>query len=453
MHKITEKEFPLLSLGDVRRNQRFTTILNNIVNMPGQSILQQNDNWYDVKATYTFFSNKSISLAMLQQAIYAYGKAGVAAPLGCVLVLHDTTNLCYNGLEVEGLGYLDKGYGKGLMLHNSIVASTSGIPLALLHQQLWTRSESERGKTKDRSKKKIEDKESYKWLKGIEETNQMMPPLKKIHIADREADIYELFFMPPHSNAELLIRACRSRKTTAHTSLWDTISNLPPAASVTLQIPNETGHKKQAITAQIRYRKTELLRPKNSKSSYNSVWVTAIEVRQPTATKEKGVWWKLLTTLEVKDVEDVKQYVTWYTYRWLIERFHYVLKSGCGIEALQLKNVDALKKAIVLYSLAGFKIMQLTYQSRETPDVSCETVLDKTEWQALYLKIHQTTILPSTPPTLKQAAQWVGKLGGYLGRNSDGPPGVKVMWRGYQRLKDFTELYRLFVVNQNLGKE
>jgi hypothetical protein len=30
--------------------------------------------------------------------------------------------------------------------------------------------------------------------------------------------------------------------------------------------------------------------------------------------------------------------VRWYSYRWLIERYHYTLKSGCGLEKLQLET-------------------------------------------------------------------------------------------------------------------
>lgn len=39
----------------------------------------------------------------------------------------------------------------------------------------------------------------------------------------------------------------------------------------------------------------------------------------------------------------MKKYVQWYCYRWLIERYHYVLKSGCGIEKLQLETVQRLE--------------------------------------------------------------------------------------------------------------
>ena len=67
--------------------------------------------------------------------------------------------------------------------------------------------------------------------------------------------------------------------------------------------------------------------------------------------------------MKIKSVSDVLQFVKWYTYRWLIERFHYVLKSGTKIEELQLKDAESLQKAIAVYSMAAFRVMQLVYES------------------------------------------------------------------------------------------
>jgi hypothetical protein len=194
----------------------------------------------------------------------------------------------------------------------------------------------------------------------------------------------------------------------------------------------------------VRYEKVEILRPSGKNHEYRSVELTAIEIREPGVNDEEdGIWWKLLTTLEIKEIEDVKQCILWYTYRWLIERFHYVLKSGCKVEELQLQTAESLQKAIATYSIAAFKIMQMVYQSRESPNISCEVVLVKDEWQTLYMIHHKTNRLPQQPPTLREAVAWIGRLGGHLGRKSDGPPGLKTVWRGYQRLMDFVKMYNV----------
>ncbi len=461
MHKITVKDFSQLELGDKRRNERFVTIINNAIAQPGSSIPKQNKGWYDTKATYEFFKNETITLANLQQAISGYGKEHILkqAPK-VILMAHDTSNISYNQSSAEGLGYLDNKEGTGILLHNSIAVSTGGIPQGLLHQQLWTRHENELGKGQERKNRPFEDKESYKWFKGIEAVNELLgPSIKKIHIADREADIYDLFFTEPQDNSELLIRACHPRKTSNSNDIWEEIGATEIAAVISLTVPVARGKtKKHTIKAEVRYREVEILQPRSGEHRFESVRLTAIEVKQQNVKKgEEGICWQLLTTIEISTIDEVNECILWYTYRWLIERFHYTLKSGLGIEALQLQQAESLKKAIVIYSLAAFKIMQLTYQSRETPEASCEVVLTKEEWQALYILIHKSNQLPKFAPSLVQTALWIGRLGGHLGRKSDGPPGLKTMWLGYQRLRDYAQMYSLINSNgktgsKNLGK-
>jgi hypothetical protein len=266
--------------------------------------------------------------------------------------------------------------------------------------------------------------------------------------------VYDLFFSSYEEQTDLLIRARQKRQLSNGCSLWDHIAAQKSKKIVTLEVPDQTGKKKKKIKAEIRYKEVEILRPSTSKSGYESVTLTAIEVKEVGAltNAEDGICWKLLTTLEVKSVADVLTCVRWYTYRWLIERFHYVLKSGTKIEQLQLKQATSLQKAISVYSLAAFRIMQLVYQSRHTPDISCESILTKNEWIVLYLLIHNENKKNKRPPTLNEAVKWISKLGGHLGRASDGPPGLKTVWLGYQRLCDATNIYAIF--NKiNLGKD
>ena len=42
----------------------------------------------------------------------------------------------------------------------------------------------------------------------------------------------------------------------------------------------------------------------------------------------------------------------------------------------------------------------------------------------------------SPPRTMSECVRSIARLGGYLGRKRDGPPGNMVMWRGLSRLAD-----------------
>jgi hypothetical protein len=446
MHKITSKDFPHLNFGDIRRDERFVTIINNISSQPGASIPKQNGSWYDTKATYQFFKNEQVTVKELNKTMMQYG-AKKAADEMSLLIVHDISNISYNDLQAEGLGYLDNKEGRGILCYSSVAATTEGLPLSLLYQHTWTRSLEQLGKSYKRRQLAFEDKETYRWYEGMSEVNKLMgTSVHKIHIADREADVYELFFHAFECNTDLLIRARHNRHLTDGSHLWDSIAEQPLSAAVSLDIPDKTGKKKLQTQAEVRHHQVEILRPKYNKESYESVTLTAIEIKEKNSegkSEEDTIHWKLLTTLEIKSVSNVLQCVKWYTYRWLIERFHYVLKSGTKIEELQLKDAESLQKAIAVYSMAAFRVMQLVYESRHRPEVSCEVILTKAQWATLYMLIHANKQLPKQPPSLHQAVMWIGKLGGHLNRNSDGPPGLKTVWQGYQQLCHAASVYEL----------
>ena len=108
-------------------------------------------------------------------------------------------------------------------------------------------------------------------------------------------------------------------------------------------------------------------------------------------------------------------------------------------------------KAVAVYSLAAFNIMQLTYQSRQTPDANCEIALRRQQWETLYMLKFKTNKLPNQPPTLQEATSWLAQMGGYLGRKNDGPPGLKTVWLGYESLLQAVAMYE--ILKTNLGKD
>ena len=95
------------------------------------------------------------------------------------------------------------------------------------------------------------------------------------------------------------------------------------------------------------------------------------------------VSWLLLTTLPVDGFADALQYRRWYSYRWLIERYHYVLKSGCGLERLQLETADRLERALATYTIVAWRLLWLTYEQRINPEADAAPVFLTHEWQAL----------------------------------------------------------------------
>jgi len=191
---------------------------------------------------------------------------------------------------------------------------------------------------------------------------------------------------------------------------------------------------------------------KRADASEASLTLSVVDVQEHDPPEgEKAVHWLLLTTLPIQTAAEARQITTWYSFRWLIERLHYVLKSGCKLEESQLSQAVRLERLLAVYTLVAWRILWLTYQARLTPDTPCTVAFQPTEWQALYLFTQCQRRLPTKPPSLRQAVRWIGQLGGFLGRTGDGEPGVKVLWRDWTRLQDIVTTFTLLQPPQDVG--
>ena len=87
----------------------------------------------------------------------------------------------------------------------------------------------------------------------------------------------------------------------------------------------------------------------------------------------------------------------------------------------------------------------------QSPDAPCTVALTTTEWHALTAFSARSPAPPDVPPTLQQAVRLIAKLGGFIGRSADGDPGVKTLWRGWQRLQDIVATWLLLHPSQDVG--
>ncbi len=147
--------------------------------------------------------------------------------------------------------------------------------------------------------------------------------------------------------------------------------------------------------------------------------------------------WLLLTTWAVVTAADAARIVTGYRYRWRIARWHFTLQTrGSHVEDLQLKNRERLERALTRYSILSWRLLGMTYPARIDPDPAPTGAVSPAEI-AVGERLATTPrpIRAAGPPlTLRDAVRARAKLGGFLGRNRDGEPGVKTCWRGYRQL-------------------
>ena len=199
-------------------------------------------------------------------------------------------------------------------------------------------------------------------------------------------------------------------------------------------------------TVSIRFTQVKLKppwRPQQKKLPVVTLNAILVQEDNPSASVDELLEWLLLTNTPVATFADALQVVQWYCSRWQIEVYHKVIKSGCKVEDCRLKTADRLQNYIALMNVIAWRLLWLTYINRAEPNLPCTAILTPTEWESLYMRIHKTTQLPESIPTVRQAVRWIAQLGGFLGRKGDGEPGVVVIWRGWQRLQDIAATWYL----------
>lgn len=459
-----EAMFGHAHLGDARRTRRVVRLVTDLAAQPSASIPTACGDAASTKAAYRFFDlTTQATAAHLPEQILAAQAAATHAQLAGerrVLAVQDTTNLDWTHHPATvGLGHLDHPRHRGLLAHTTLAVRTDGVPLGLLAQQTWARDPDAVGQKHQRRQRPTAAKESQKWLTALAASRADLPAgVTLIHVGDREADVYDLFRAAqdlPHT--ALLIRATGDRCIAEVTGrVCAHLAAQPVADTRTVPIPRAGDRAARDAHLTLRWARVTLLPPQHRAGErlppipVDAVWVT--ESAAPDG--EPPISWLLLTTVPVTTAEEAWERVTWYTYRWRIERFHLILKSGCRIEARQLATQARLACCLAVLDAVAVRLLHLTYWARATPDAPATALLDPDEWPVLWAARHpQTPVPPPGAPTLRQAVREIAGLGGFLGRRGDGEPGVITLWRGLTRLHDLLTGYHLAkaLVNHDVG--
>jgi hypothetical protein len=437
------------TLPDVRLGRRLQQLVDALSRHAKAALGTALPVWAARKAAYRFFDHNQLNAALILDAARPLVVERVAAASGVVLAIQDTTSLNFSHRPAtSGLGALGPTAAQGFYVHSCLaVDAERGLPLGLLAQQLWAGEPVRVRQT--RRKRLAGAKESRRWadveaasLAGLPET---VPVLS---VADREGDSFAWFAATRPDNAYLLVRVAQTgRSTTAGTSVLGAAQAAAVGGHYTVAIPHAPKRPPRTARCRVRWTTLTLQPPRNGRrepGQRRSVDLTVLLVEEETPPAGgTPLQWLLLTSWPVASWEAAARVVWWYTLRWLVERYHYVLKTGCQVEALQLQTEARLERAVAVYCLVAVQVLWLTYLGREQPELPCELALDRDSWQALWQVSSPREPLPQTPPPLGQAMRRVAMLGGFLGRKGDGDPGPLTVWRGMDRLHDIVFGYRL----------
>jgi Transposase DNA-binding/Transposase Tn5 dimerisation domain len=450
------KNFGAVSLGDQRRTDRLVESAAQIAAHPEKSF-NQVFNWNDLRGFYRLCHQETATLQALQQPHWQLTRQEMAKhPV--VLILHDTSEMDFTEHAVlQGIGPIGDGGGRGFLQHNSLaVVSQPKQVLGLVYQQLYIRKEAPQ--KEHTSKRKRRDRESQLWVRGIEATGRPPQGSRWVDVGDRGADIYEAMVAAQVQGHDFLFRLTQNRQVQLTpegnelTKLRDYARGLASQGSDSVDISGRGGRAARQAEVELAAAPVWIPAPSGTRQRAAqpvvAAWVVRIWEANPPAGVE-GLEWILITSVPTQTPEELRTRRDWYACRWMIEVFHDIEKNGCSEEDRRFETAQRMEACLAILSVVAVRIFQMRTALESQPNEPAEQVATQEEVQVLrgYLKHKGVSF------TVKDFVRGIASLGGFLGRKHDGKPGVKTLWRGYQRFQDLLLGYqfRRLATGQDVG--
>ena len=434
---------------------------------PEASLPRQSGSWSDLLGAYRLFNNPSVEPAALQAPHYQQTHLRcLGQPV--VLCVQDTSTLDYTRFKSKkGLGPIDRQNGQGLLQHTVLAVLPNGRLLGVLNQRWQVRVAVPKGETLKQRRERW--RESLFWSQGIEATGKPSQGTRFITVADRAADCFETFQACKAMDHGWIIRAQHDRSVEGKSDhLWSLMAQQPVLKTIKVKVASRAakattnrglhGAKQSARTArvEIRARSAVQLDVPHGQTDHDSPLtmnvVYAREIDAPAEVSEP-IDWMLLTSEPVNSARAALVIVAWYRCRWVVEEYHKVQKSGCGLEDTQLQDVEALRRFAAVVGVCAVRMLWLRdlasaglEQSKTSKNSKASAAPTKTPasedpkalaalipplWIAVVARLAR-----STPDTLTPRIFWrtIAQRGGWLARKHDGRPGWKALWDGWHQI-------------------
>lgn len=405
---------------DKRLNKRVINIAESFMKNPFTTPPKALKELKNTKAFYRFMDSEKVDHSTLIEQHCAKAKSSLNNR-GTVLVVHDDTTATFKrNFEIEGL--YDVGNIPGLVVHNAIsVIPKEGYGMidGLLHQSIL-----------DRKPKEIRDSEyneSDLWVESIKAVGNYVGT-KIVHVMDRFADSIGIMHVVLEQNHDFIIRAQHNRLTEEDKYLLDFARSLPITGTSSIEVQANKGRKRRKAKLNISFSKIDLKKPKN-KPQLECLSCNIIRVFEPNPPDEQEpIEWFILTSLDVKSLEDAVQIVRYYSYRWIVEEYHKCIKTGFRLEQTQLETRKRIEALIGFISVCSVRLLQLRDIVRVDPRANAEEYVEKEDIKIVkaYYKVSKDRL------TIDEFLRYIAQMGGFLNRKSDGRPGWQTLWEGWK---------------------
>jgi hypothetical protein len=444
--------FGAAQLGDKRLTARAVKTADAMMRHPGGTLPDKLAK-AELLGFYDFANNPKVTHDNVLAAHCSRTLERMAACDGPVLVIHDTTEADYSGLNVAGLGSIGNGHCRGLLLHNVLAfdyANREALGLAgqFVHQRRTVR----KGETQ-KVKREHPQRESRLWVRGTQAVGTAPAGKLWVNLMDRGGDTFEslakqhelgqFYVVRSKSNRTVPVRDKLGRKIKRKLHGW--ARKLPHAGRRTVAVAAQEDQPARQATMAVAYAACTLPAPTSRRGQHGdeplSVWVVHLtELDAPKGARP--LEWILLTNVPIRTQAEAWERVDWYECRPVIEELHKGMKTGCGMELAQFTTRKALEVTIAMVSVVSVQLLRLRDLSRRadadaTPAVE---VIDACYVEALSLWRHKRIDLTMS---VKEFLHALAYKGGHLNRKHDRPPGWLVLWRGWMELQPIVEGIRL----------
>lgn len=368
---------------------------------------------------------------------------------GVVLIIHDTTEGDYSGLDIPDLGPIGTGYHHhGLLIHNVLAVDPEDrATLGLVGQVLQIRRKVPKGESTTASREHPL-RESRLWVKGVQAVGRPPPGARWVNLMDRGGDTFESLDHQRSLGQFYLVRSCRNRNVRVTDAAGRTIRRhlhawarrLPRLGERTVTVAANAHQVARAAVVRVAAGPVELQVPHEKCGEHGrdplAAWVVHLKETDP-PKGQTPLEWILLTNVPTRTRDEAWERVNWYECRPTIEEFHKAQKTGCGMEQLQFTTRKALEVTIAMLSVVAVQLLRLRDLARQQDeDRPASEVVDEPYVEALSLWRWRE---PKPDLGVKEFLYALARLGGHQGRAADRTPGWLVLWRGWTELQRLVE--------------
>jgi hypothetical protein len=397
--------------------------------------------WKETKALYRLLDEPDVTFAALMQP-HIQQTREQAASFPVTLLVQDTTDIdLSHRRRISGVGQIGNERGRGFFIQTvlAIQPQTREV-LGCIAQEPFVRVSAPEGE-KRHERLKREKRETDVWIRQVHSIGTPATRGVWVHVGDRGADMFPFFQACQATQTHFLVRAAQNRRVQGNEeeitySLTRTRA-FPSQATRPFELPARHGHQARSTQLQLAFGPLTLLPPRNEpQAGKGPITVWGIRVWEEQAPeREKPLEWVLLTSVPTTTLEHAWERVEWYRHRWVVEDYHQCLKSGCRIEERQLQQVDGLIRLLGILSPLAVRLLQVRTHAGEAPERPASEVIEPLMLAVLAQRSGHVAA------TMTVGTFWleVARLGGYLARRRDGPPGWRTIWKGWLSLQTLLE--------------